>query len=762
MDAGKRTINEIFNGSKILEVPFFQRAYVWTEANWERFLEDVEYVCASKSAYFMGSLILKQQMTGMGSAVGDVRLVIDGQQRLTTISVLLKVLSLKTGAWKKFEKRFMLDDDVGGGPVLHHNRNDLPAFNRIMGLETLEDLKGDDKITEAYRYFAKNVDSDKLDFETILNKILFVGIDLDQEDDEQQIFDTINSLGVVLSTAELLKNYFFSRQDINSYVEDWYDIFEKNEETRRYWDSDITAGRAKRTFIDMFFYSFLLIKLQDGAYELSAEEKVRLSKFERLFESYKYFIKTKCNGDRTGMLREIKEYAIAFRKAINKNVIWEELTAEPGIDRINAIIFTFDTTTLIPYVLYIEKNVTDAAEKNRLYDVLESYIARRVITRETTKNYNRLFAERLIYNQILSRDAFVHYMQESDDISNRIPPDKRLLNAFHESILLNSYATGILYLIESRIRNRNKHSTGLLGVDKYSLEHMMPKNWRRNWKKADEMIDEERRDRMLLTLGNLTIITQSLNASIRDADWKTKKFGSGSRSGLYKYAEGIDILSDYLMRDEWNEDSIYERAEWLYGKASEIWQIEGIDDLVEDERDQSMNESAPVSVPAGIALKTGEEGTIKEKRRKYWSLALERIGTEMGPTGPFRNVSPRKEYWINGSFGIGGFYITCEIKMDRAAVLMNLCSHTREKNEKAYNYLLERKAKIESDLDVKLDWWSSENWKSFYINHFCSDPVSIYDESTWEKAADFHAEWVRKFYDVFVPLLREWDAAGRP
>ena len=93
MDAGKRTINEIFNGSKILEVPFFQRAYVWSEPNWERFLEDVEYVCSSKETYFMGSLILKQQMTRSDSNVGDVRLVIDGQQRLTTISVLLKVLS---------------------------------------------------------------------------------------------------------------------------------------------------------------------------------------------------------------------------------------------------------------------------------------------------------------------------------------------------------------------------------------------------------------------------------------------------------------------------------------------------------------------------------------------------------------------------------------------------------------------------------------------------------------------------------------------
>ena len=85
MDAGKRTISEIFTGNKMLEVPFFQRAYVWKEENWERFLEDLEYVSGSRMPYFMGSLILKQQMTGSNSAVGDVRLVIDGQQRLTTI-----------------------------------------------------------------------------------------------------------------------------------------------------------------------------------------------------------------------------------------------------------------------------------------------------------------------------------------------------------------------------------------------------------------------------------------------------------------------------------------------------------------------------------------------------------------------------------------------------------------------------------------------------------------------------------------------------
>ena len=568
MDAGKRMVSEIFTGSKILEVPFFQRAYVWKEDNWERFLEDIEDVCSSGMPYFMGSLILKQQMTPSASTIGDVRLVIDGQQRLTTISVLMKVLSLKIGAKSKFERRFLLDD---GTPVLKHNRNDLPAFNRIMQLESLGELSGDDKITEAYRYFCEHADPERLNFDTICNKVLFVGIDLDQDDDEQQIFDTINSLGVTLTTAELLKNYFFTRRDIEAYKQDWYEVFEKDEDTRNYWDTEITTGRTKRTYIDMFFYSFLSIKIQDSAYGLNAEEKIKLSKFERLFESYKFFIKEKCQGDRIGVLKEIREYATAFRNAINGNVLWNELPAEAGIERINAVIFTFDTTTLIPYVLYIEKNVPDAATRNDLYDALEAYIVRRVVTRQTTKNYNRLFSERLILNQVLSRDAFTAYLAESDDVNNRMPTDEEVAKAFHESVIVNKYAAGVLYLIESKIRDRSMHSTRLLGVAKYSLEHMMPKKWRNKWKQEDEFFDADRRDWVLLTLGNLTIITQSLNASIRDADWATKKAGSGSKGGLIKYADGIETLSDYLALDEWNEDTIYKRAAYLADKALEIW-----------------------------------------------------------------------------------------------------------------------------------------------------------------------------------------------
>lgn len=84
MDAGKSTISGVFNGSRLLEIPFYQRAYVWGEEQWERFLGDMEFVTASKRPYFLGSIILKQASSGnTWSEVSEVRIVIDGQQRRT-------------------------------------------------------------------------------------------------------------------------------------------------------------------------------------------------------------------------------------------------------------------------------------------------------------------------------------------------------------------------------------------------------------------------------------------------------------------------------------------------------------------------------------------------------------------------------------------------------------------------------------------------------------------------------------------------------
>lgn len=583
MEAGKRTIRDIFNRGRNLEIPFFQRAYVWDTEQWQRFLEDMRMVSVTKKPYFLGSVILKQQETA--SNKDSVLTVIDGQQRLTTLNIFLKVLCLKNNSDSDFTETFKKQRDKT--IILLHNHNDQDSFDKVVNLLTLEsftDISENDHILAAYNFFSENITENdlagSLDFFNILDNILFVGIDLGYEEDEQQIFDTINSLGVRLTTAELLKNYFFKRDEIENYEKYWKTIFEKDDETKIYWDREITTGRLKRTFIDLFFYSYLQIKIQEPELKVKTEDKIEFSKVESLFESYKRFMKNyKLN--KTNILNEIRNYAILFRENFDFEIVNNELTKESGIERINAIIFGLDTSTLIPYTLYILKNVIDQNKRNELFAFIESYIMRRMVVKASTKNYNQLFTDRLIFNKILSKEEFIKFLETRNDKVNFLPNDMELKHGFENSILINKQTAGIIYLIESKIRNRHKQATQLLGINKYSLEHLMPKKWENKWNSVPTKEAKDYRNFKLKTLGNLAIITQSLNASIRDANWPTKKKGTGNKEGLIHYSGGIETLAPYLQLSEWNETEIEKRAEFLLNKAKEIWKGEdnGIENI---------------------------------------------------------------------------------------------------------------------------------------------------------------------------------------
>lgn len=574
MEAGKRTIRDIFNRGRNLEIPFFQRSYVWDIEQWQRFLEDMRMVSISKKPYFLGSVILKQQETT--SNKDSILTVIDGQQRLTTLNIFLKVLCLKNNSDSDFTETFKKQRDKS--IILLHNHNDQDSFNKVVNLNELtlfKDIPENDNILSAYNYFVENIDDDlenTLDFYNILDNILFVGIDLGYDEDEQQIFDTINSLGVRLTTAELLKNYFFNRDEIESYEIYWKNIFEKDDETKSYWDREITTGRLRRTFIDLYFYSYLQIKIQDNKLKIKADDKNDFSKVENLFESYKRFIRD-YNLNKSEILEEIKEYAKLFKENFDYEVINRELTNESGIERINAIIFGLDTSTLIPYSLYILKNVNDETKRNELFEFIESYILRRMIVKATTKNYNQLFTDRLITNEILSKDQFIEFLDKQNDKVNYMPNNIELKQGIDNSILINKQAAGIIYLIESKIRNKSKHATQLLGISKYSLEHLMPKKWENKWSRVSTKEEKDFRNFKLKTLGNLAIITQSLNASIRDSNWPTKKKGNGNKEGLIHYSGGIETLSPFLELTEWNEIYIENRADYFFTKAKEIWKI---------------------------------------------------------------------------------------------------------------------------------------------------------------------------------------------
>lgn len=576
MEAGKRTVRDIFNRGRNLEVPFFQRSYVWKEPQWQRFLEDMEVVSDTKQSYFLGSVILKQKDTA--SDEDSILTIIDGQQRLTTLNIFLKVLCLKNNTNNDFTETFKKQRDKT--IILKHNVNDEKSFNQIINLEELIEIEiSKNHINGAYKFFKDNINITKLNFFDIVDKIMFVGIDLNKDEDEQQIFDTINSLGVRLTTAELLKNYFFDRDDLKSYDENWKQIFEKDDKTKAFWDKEITAGRVKRENIDLFFYSFLQIKLQDKNISVKADDKKRLSKFSNLFESYKEFIKT-YTIDKISLIQEIKEYAILYKNNINFNIIDTELTDEYGIERINALIFGLEYTVTIPFVLYVLNNTKNNEEEQKnIFMYLESYLMRRVISKSINKSYSNLFSEELISNEVTSKEKFQNLINEKTDKgnSNSMPSDEVVKKGFLNSKLVNKQTKGIIYLIESIIRKaeKDKHSTGLYGLNGYSLEHMMPKKWENHWDKNKSFSDEEKQNRnnKLLTLGNLAIITSSLNSSIRDSDWDKKKRGTDRHSGLIKFTSGIETINKYLQYDNWDESSIDERAEFLYNKAMEIWAL---------------------------------------------------------------------------------------------------------------------------------------------------------------------------------------------
>jgi len=157
---------------------------------------------------------------------------------------------------------------------------------------------------------------------------------------------------------------------------------------------------------------------------------------------------------------------------------------------------------------------------------------------------------------------------------NFFPTNADLKKGFDESILINKQSAGVIYFIESIVRNRNKHSTQLLGFNKYSLEHLMPKKWENNWGKLTKTEERANRNKKILTLGNLAIITQSLNISIRDSSWKTKKEGLPNKPGLLHFSAGIETLAPFLSIEEWNETEIQNRANFLFEKALDIWQYE--------------------------------------------------------------------------------------------------------------------------------------------------------------------------------------------
>ena len=573
MEATKQQIANIFNGHRILEVPFYQRGYVWQKDQWIRFLEDMEFITHCQQDYFLGSVILKQTPSDLNDP-NDHRMIIDGQQRFTTLAIFFKVLCMKTDDMETFNQNFVVKNKKLKTRrfAINHSLNDRKDFELVLSLE--EDVPVEEStpsnIIQAYNFFQENIDPEKLDIEVVITHITFIGIELQQQDDEQVIFDTINSLGVRLTTGELLKNYFFNEGAKDEYEEIWMPIFEKDRDVSNYWDQQITLGRLKKSNIDAFFSAYLSIKIQDPAIGVDYEHKSRYRRADALFSNYKDLIRT-YNLDKQDLLWEVMEYATLYYENINPNISDTELPGKSSIERINFLIFKLDCSTLLPYVLFVLRNTKSQKEQDEIFGYLESYVVRRGICKCNNNNYSDLFGMSLISNNVLTFEGLKDYIENKEtSFALALPSDNMVCEALQTETFPNNKALPILYLMESGLRKDKPHATKLYPYEEYSLEHIMPKKWKNNWPLGSNY-DEETRDKYVNSLGNMTLLPLKLNTSISNAPWNEKKQGKGDKEGLVQYASGLVSVKDFLNENDWTEDTIIKRANWMATVVKEIW-----------------------------------------------------------------------------------------------------------------------------------------------------------------------------------------------
>lgn len=570
--ANKEMLLSFFQNNYQYEIPFFQRSYVWDEENWELLLEHIQdeveaHKANKKSEHFIGTIITKP-LRHDNFNVQALQLI-DGQQRLTTIAIIIKALAdTATGEFKKLKENLLsyiqfTDNRDQEYLRIQHSKNDAPYFTEVMKIladgETVPERNNN--INQSYHHFY-NAFKELTDPErdtyshVLLKKLPVIAMFLNEEDDEQEIFDTINSLGVRLTISELLKNFIFRDKDLQPHYEDlWHKVFEEDEEDIEFWNDKKTSGRVPRTNLELLLYCFLIIETGN---------EVRL---EKLFNEYKHYLKEKSTADKLEFLKRLKITATTYRN-FPSSKSFNEIAFDDTEKRVFHVIEYLEITTVYPLLLYIYATVDNEDERLDILEILESYLVRRLVCKLTTKNYNRFFIQLvndLKKEEKLTAEVFEGKLISFEEDTNRFPNDADFKDAFYHSYLYNKYAREILFIIALYKLNNNYSDVKKLSLESYSVEHMLPKKWETNWK-ISGMTDDAKatRNRKLKTLGNLTLVTQQLNSKMRNASWLQKK-------KLLEQYGMLTITTDYLKLDLWNEVAIDDRAEDLAKTALEIW-----------------------------------------------------------------------------------------------------------------------------------------------------------------------------------------------
>jgi uncharacterized protein with ParB-like and HNH nuclease domain len=618
MDAHAVSLLAIFEKKLRLEVPLFQRQYVWSmEHQWEPLWEDIsrkfsEYLDGRKDApvHFLGAMVLDQKQTPITHV--ERRQIIDGQQRLTTFQIFLSAFRdlCRTSECEELGREcetFTLNRGMMSDPCEKYKvwptKLDQQNFIDVVDSGSREELlkryplqwrkyarKPDPRprIVESYLYFYDRLLdffvgttenpplladvplSQRLDesFQALKNSLQVVAIDLAQEDDAQVIFETLNARGEPLLPADLLRNFIFLRAARKGEPQEqlYRDYWERFDDP--FWRVEVSQGRLRRPRSDLFMQHFL-------ASRLTTDIPVK-----HLFVEYKFWIEHQQPfGSVRDELETVSRQGDQFRRIIAPS-------KDDELYRLSNFLETFDVGTVYPLLLALLEAGLDSGSWREVSGAIESYILRRSVCGMSTKNYNRVF---LGITRNLRKDGFscenlVRQLAEQVGESTEWPKDDPFgtawLTTSSYQVLNNPKIVFILKRLNETYMNSKMENIPIESA--LTVEHILPNQWIANWPlpggvqglswmdtlAADPndpvVVATNKRNALLHTFGNLTILTQPLNSSVSNSAWKDKK------RELLKHSL-LPINQRLQPLDEWNEDTISQRGRDLLDRALSLW-----------------------------------------------------------------------------------------------------------------------------------------------------------------------------------------------
>lgn len=590
-------VYDLFNGRIQFQVPVYQRAYVWNEEkNWavlwddiadtaNRYLDDPE--AHVRHRHFLGPIVLSQEHSPVGSV--DPRLVIDGQQRLTTLQIILAAavaVARERGSDAVADDLHELTENRGRtveGSMrfkIWPSRRDRDDF-----LSTIENGAGEDEgrgIPAAWCFFHDRIDewvSDEGDadeaaqgerleaLQTCIEKLLYVvSINLDESDNAQVIFETLNARGTGLGALDLVKNAIFlqAERETTASAEALHDNqWEPTFEADNYWLDEVRQGREKRARADWFLMHWLAMELG---------EVVRADK---LFDTFRKDILRRDGGHPMSELIP--------RLCDDAKIVRSFDDFEPGsseelfFSRMEAM----DTTTMLPIVLFLFRTPELTQDRRlRALASLESWLVRRAILRLTTKNYNRTLANLL--NAIKAGtehadEAIVRELRSSQAATAIWPTDEDIRWRLEEGEMYGYVGQPrVRMLLEAcELDMRDPAKTEAIALPPgLSIEHAMPRKWEEHWPvegAEDPEAATETRKAHVNRLGNLTLVTQPLNSALSNIAWRSSDGQPNGKRDELKRRSLLLINQSLCDHDEWNEVLIDQRGADLAQRVMRTW-----------------------------------------------------------------------------------------------------------------------------------------------------------------------------------------------